>query len=207
MLIAGAAVLAALAIAAPALLNLSSQPSGDPHQAPAARSSQAPADQPAAPSTSPVPSGWQTSSRQDRPPAPVSNLRLSSNTWHNFTVAWDASPDAYEGLSYRILLNGSAVGSTEGLTATINWVRGTERHLVQVEAVGAAGLVSELRSIVVIPPADPSGGGADGRHRPDRGVDEAGGAPTPQVPAPTDQAPSDQPPTDQVPSDEPPTEP
>lgn len=90
-----------------------------------------------------------------RPPAPVSGLRLASNTWTTFTLAWLPPRGAGAIASYRVLLNGYQVAQTPHTGVTLAWLNTPDKLLVQVAAVDRRGLLSEWRALVIIPLTPP----------------------------------------------------
>lgn len=100
------------------------------------------------------PSATPDSSRDRVPPAPVSDLHLSGNDARTFTVVWRPATDNIEVTQYLVLLNGSYATRTTSLGANFTWFDNTERILVQVAALDAAGNRSQWRSLYIIPPPE-----------------------------------------------------
>lgn len=103
------------------------------------------------PAWSPTPSG--SSTPDTRPPTPVGNLRLVSNTDATLAIAWDASSDDVGVKAYQVKGDGFSTISTSSTQATLPWAHRTSAVTVQVSALDTSNNRSDWRTLSIPAPA------------------------------------------------------
>ena len=100
---------------------------------------------------SPSPSASTPYTADTKPPSPVTNLRITSNTESSAVVSWDASNDNVAVRGYVVRADGSS-SETPAPPASFSWSHRTGSITVQVAAIDSSGNQGEWRSIVVNQP-------------------------------------------------------